>query len=299
MTQGDASHDGSAATAAKQSFLYRHQHRGKREIITATDAAPGDVNEAHLMLPLLEKHAATTEIKAETVVADSKYGTIDNFLACHDKGIQAHIPDLQQQSSVRQNARYLWKTDFSIILTLMRIDCPAGNELKPKSLHINRQSRDYAAPKKVCAACQIQEQCTKNKSGRTIKRHLRQEVLDRMRTISRSSNARYDIKTGQHLMERSFAKSTRYGFDQARWRGLWRMRIQEYLTCAIQNMQVLIAHASKPKKAAAARLHVVQKTVTKGFGSPCLQASLRRNLHYSIRGSGFFSYPSAFHSPDY
>lgn len=49
-------------------------------------------------------------------------------------------------------------------------------------------------------------------------------------------------------MERSFAKSTRYGFDQAQWRGLWRMRIQEYLTCAIQNIQVMIKQVFKPNK---------------------------------------------------
>jgi hypothetical protein len=171
--------------------------------------------------------------------------------------------------------------------------CPAGVQLKPKSLHVARQSRDYGAPKKACAACQLREQCTKNKSGRTIKRHLRQDVLERMRTISRSANARYDIKTRQHLMERSFAKSTRYGFDKARWRGLWRMRVQEYLTCAIQNMQVLIAHASKPRKAAAARLYVVQNTVAKAIGSLRMHASLIRNHYFPIAGSGFFSYQGA------
>jgi len=37
-----------------------------------------------------------------------------------------------------------------------------------------------------------------------------------MRAISRSANAQYDIKSRQHLMERSFARCTRYGFDQAR-----------------------------------------------------------------------------------
>jgi hypothetical protein len=109
-----------------------------------------------------------------------------------------------------------------------------------------------ASPKKVCAACQLREQCTQNKSGRTIKRHLRQEELDKMREASRFSKAKRDIKTRQHLMERSFAKSTRYGFDQARWRRLWRMRIQEYLTCAIQNIQVMINHVFKPKKSVAA-----------------------------------------------
>src|SRR4030043_1694743 len=29
---------------------------------------------------------------------------------------------------------------------------PAGNRLKPKSLHFHRKSREYAAPKKICAA---------------------------------------------------------------------------------------------------------------------------------------------------
>ena len=244
------------------------------------------MNEAHLMLPLLEKHEAITEVKAETVVADSKYGTIDNFLACHDRGIQAHIPDLRDVAINRIAKTDIFMEDrFSYDPATDTYTCPAGNLLKPKSLHINRQSRDYAASRKVCAACQLREQCTKNKSGRTIKRHLRQDVLERMRTISRSANSRYDIRTRQHLMERSFARATRYGFDQARWRGLWRMRIQEYLTCAIQNMQVLIAHASKPKKAAAVRLQVVQSTTAKALGSLRLYAPLNQNRYFSIIGS--------------
>ena len=223
------------------------------EIITATEATAGDVNEAHLMIPLIEQHKMTTGVKANTVVADSKYGTIDNFLACHDRGIQAHVPDLRE-AAVRGTAKLnIFSEDrFRYDPERDIYHCPAGNMLKPKSLHMSRQSRDYAAPKKVCAACQLREQCTQNKSGRTIKRHLRQEELDKMRETSRSSKAKRDIKTRQHLMERSFAKSTRYGFDQARWRGLWRMRIQEYLTCAIQNIQVMINHILKPRKSAAA-----------------------------------------------
>jgi transposase len=275
----------------KLSYQVHRAVDGKHEIITATDAAPGDVNEAHLMLPLLEKHEETTEIKAETVVADSKYGTIDNFLACHDQGIKAHIPDLRDVAINRIAKTDIFLEDrFSYDPSSDTYTCPAGVKLKPKSLHIARQSRDYGAPKKACAACQFREQCTKNKSGRTIKRHLRHDVLEHMRAISRSANARYDIKTRQHLMERSFAKSTRYGFDKARWRGLWRMRIQEYLTCAIQNIQVLIKHASKPRKAAAVRLLVVQRTAVKAFGSLRLRAILNLNRQLLTVGSGESSY---------
>lgn len=269
---------------SKLSYQVHRAVDGKHEIITAADAAPGDINEAHLMIPLLEKHEETTEVKAETVVADSKYGTIDNFLACHDQGIQAHIPDLRDVAIKRiANTDIFLEDRFLYNPATDTYTCPAGVQLKPKSLHLSRQSRDYAAPRKACAACQLREQCTKNKAGRTIKRHLRQDVLERMRAVSRSANARYDIKTRQHLMERSFAKSTRYSFDQARWRGLWRMRIQEYLTCAIQNMQVLIMRVSKPKKAAAVRLLSAQKTAVKAFGSPDLYLPRFQNPYFPVK----------------
>jgi hypothetical protein len=45
-------------------------------------------------------------------------------------------------------------------------------------------------------------------------------------------------------MERSYARGTWYGFDRARWRGLWRVQIQEYLVSAVQNIQVLLRYGS-------------------------------------------------------
>jgi hypothetical protein len=237
----------------KLSYQVHRAVDGQSEIITAADATPGDVNEAHLMIPLLEQHKNITSVTADTVVADSKYGTIDNFIACHDRGIEAHVPDLRGASIKRVKKLNIFPADrFQYDPGRDVYHCPAGNVLKLKSWHMNRQSKDYAAPRKVCAACQLRDQCTRNKSGRTIKRHLRQSELDMMREASRSVKAKRDIKTRQHLMERSFARGTRYGFDQARWRGLWRMRIQEYLTCTIQNIQVLIKHVVKPKKSIAA-----------------------------------------------
>ncbi|MGA7828726.1 MAG: transposase [Geobacteraceae bacterium] len=149
--------------------------------------------------------------------------------------------------------------------------CPAGQLLKRKSLHKHRESCDYPAPKKVCAACELREQCTKNKTGRTVKCHLRQDELNTMRERSKSAEPKRDIKTRQHLMERSFARSTRYDFDQARWRGLWKMKIQEYLTCATQNIQTLIKYGSRPQKGLAARVkarQMVTKTAKMAHISP-------------------------------
>ena len=158
------------------------------------------------------------------------------------------MPDLQESTAKRIEKLGIFSEErFEYDQETDTYRCPAGNRLKPKSIHKNRQSRDYAASQKVCAACQLRKQCTRNKSGRTIKRHLRQEELDGMREASRSAKAKRDIKMRQHLMERSYARGTWYGFDRARWRGLWRVGIQEYLISAVQNIQVLLRYGSHLK----------------------------------------------------
>ena len=248
----------------KLSYQVHRAVDGKNEVITATDAASGDINEAHLMLPLLEKHETTTGFKVDTVVADSKYGTIDNYLACLDLGVKAHMPDMGKANRKRIAKLNIFSDDqFQYDPQSDTYRCPTGNLLKRKSLHMRRESSDYAAPKKVCAVCELREQCTKNKAGRTVKRHLRQDELNTMRQRSQSIEAKRDIKTRQHLMERSFARATRFDFDHARWRGLWKMKIQEYLTCAIQNIQTLVRNRSKPQKAAAVRLKVERMPIVK------------------------------------
>ena len=248
----------------KLSYQVHRAVDGRSEVITAMETTSGDVNEAHEMIPLLESHHLNTGIKADTVVADSKYGTIENFLACCDRGIEAHMPDLQESTAKRIEKLNIFSEErFEYDGESDTYRCPAGHRLKPRSLHMSRQSRDYAAPKKICAACHLKEQCTKNKSGRTIKRHLRQGDLDRMREASRSAKAKRDINMRQHLMERSYARGTRYGFDRARWRGLWRVEIQEYLISAVQNIQVLLRYGSYLKRSPSVMMERI-KGVTPG-----------------------------------
>jgi len=50
-------------------------------------------------------------------------------------------------------------------------------------------------------------------------------------------------------MERSFAQATPYGYQRARWRRLWRVQIQEYLTAAIQNIKILLKDVKEPAPA--------------------------------------------------
>ena len=258
-----SSTDPDAAIVRRGKPKLRYQvHRavdGENEIITATSATPGDVNEAHEMASLVDQHEQLTGVTIDTVVADSKYGTIENFLDCHDRNIKAHMPDLHRAKGTKQ--KIFGQDQFQYDPENDLYHCPAGNVLKRRSLHTKRESIDYGCPRKICAVCELREQCTKNKAGRTVKRHIRQEELDELRRVSQAPKARRDIKTRQHLMERSFARGERLGIKRARWRGLWRMEIQEYLTCAIQNIQILISRSGPKKEAAVNAVKVKIKKV--------------------------------------
>jgi transposase len=212
------------------------------EIITAVEVTPGAINEGHKMASLIDGHEATTDTKIATVVADSQYGTKENFLLCHDKGIAAHMPVVKYLNEASRKGIfsedqfvYDGKTDTFI--------CPAGQPLKGRTLH--GQNREYLASRSACRSCPLKPQCTRARV-RTLQRHSRQEALDHMFLEARTPQAKRDIATRQYLMERSFARSTRYGFDRARWRGLWRVAIQEYLVCALQNIMTLVRFVQRP-----------------------------------------------------
>lgn len=245
--------------AINQSNLCYKTHRVIEEcseIITAVEITPGDVNEAHRLENLLNAHTKNTEIEAETVVADSKYGTISNYLLCSDKNVEAHIPDLKKKIETKRTRNSNPLTIFSDKLFKYDAEsdtyiCPGNKRLKPKSYNVSRDSIDYAASKKDCSTCELKSLCTRNKNGRTIKRHSKQPIINQMRKRAESQRAKQDIRQRKHLMERTFANAKRYGFDRARWRGLSRVSIQEFLTCCVQNIQKLIKEKPRPIKSPA------------------------------------------------
>jgi transposase len=254
--------------------LYYKTHRAVDpvcEIITACEVTPGAVNEAHRMLPLIEAHEAATGATVRTVVADSKYGTIENFLGLHERKAAGHIPPLKKTHENKGRKKDIFPEDaFRYDPSTDTFLCPAGKVMKKRTFHVGKQSIEYRARKKDCRSCPRGPQCTRSPSGRAVHRHLYGDALDVMLQEAATPAARQDLAMRTHLMERSFARGTRYGFDRARWRGLWRVSIQEYLTCAVQNIQVLI-NALRPVRRG---VHVVHPL--KGPG--CIIRSLIRWL---------------------
>jgi len=224
-------------------------------VITATEATNGGVNEAHRLTELVDQHQENTHRGSKVVVADSMYGTKDNYLRCYDLGIKAHIPDLKKKqdrgkrrSDIFPMESFIYNEDTDTYI------CPQGKRLKRRTKHGGRGSSDYGASKKACRDCPVRTQCTTSKTGRTINRDDRQDELDRMRAEARSAESKLDISTRQHFMERSFAEGKRYGLKRARWRKLWRVRIQDYMIAMVQNLNIMVRRGNKFKNVVSVEL---------------------------------------------
>jgi len=66
----------------------------------------------------VDSHQDNTGRGVETVVADTKYGTIENFLECSDRGIEAHIPDFNRKQARGKRRENIFPEDrFTITAT--------------------------------------------------------------------------------------------------------------------------------------------------------------------------------------
>jgi transposase len=233
---------------AQPSYAEHRAVDAKAGIVTATVTTPGSVNEAHLLTELLDEHRANTHCTAEVAVADSKYGTTENFLKLHDRGVRAHMPklsELQKGSSRREGIFDI--SEFIYDEATDTYTCPAGKQLHRKKHKKKRKAHEYSAHKKICQQCALRDRCTRSSGARTIKRHHRQKELDRMQRISHSAWAKRDIRRRKHVMEGSFADAANnHGFKRSRWRGLQRATIQNLIIAAVQNIRKLITYAAAP-----------------------------------------------------
>ena len=218
----------------------------KHEVITATKVTPGSVDDGKVLDDMMDLHEQNTQKKIDTVVADTKYGTVDNFLNCYDQGIKTHIPSIEEshRGSGRRKGIFSGE-EFTYNHDTDTFTCPAGKLLKKGKSKKKKKQYVYKAPAKVCNDCQLKNKCTRSRFGRTLKRHARQDELDVIVAKTKTRESKRDLKTRQHLSERSFANATQYSYKRARWRKIWRMEIQDFLIAAIQNIKVLI---NQPKQ---------------------------------------------------
>ena len=239
-----------------------HHHRAvdnAHGVITAMETTSGSIAENKRLMGLVVQHSTNTGETVTTVVADSKYGTVDNFVQCQQQGIRTHLGDvLAKQTNNPRRQGIFPDTVFRYDPQSNTCQCPAGQTLRPRRLHPVRRTWEFVAAKGVCAACHLRSQCTRASYGRTIKRHEYQGLLDQARNQAHSPEAYRDRCRRKHLAEGSFADAANnYHFKSSRWRRLWRQQIQDYLIGAIQNVKILMRNLSRRPLAAIQQVSAV------------------------------------------
>jgi transposase len=213
------------------------------EIITAVETTTGAVDEGARLLALIEAHEDISGQAVGTVIADARYGSINNLLECQKSRIRPHLKLLGDFNRAKGRSEGIYAEErFIYDLLTNTYRCPANKIMRPRRLHPERLTWEYVTAKGTCLVCKLRAFCTRSRTGRTIHRHRDQELLDRARQIANSKAAKDDLKRRQHLIERSFADAAnRHGFKRARWRGLWKQAIQDLLIATVQNLRKLVS----------------------------------------------------------
>jgi transposase len=222
-------------------------------VITAVAATTSNVADGTELPALYEQHRGTTGLKPAqvTVAGDHHYGTANNYIFCAQQGLRAHLG--QVSANVQERGK-LPPSQFVYEPAPDRLRCPQGHYLVRHQDRPEEQLTVYLIEDPAaCAHCALREQCTESKRGRSIRRHVQAPLVEAARTEANSPAARYNRQRRQHVMEGSFADAVNnHGAKKARWRGLWRQKIQSWLIAAVQNLRILLRNrVTGPLRAAA------------------------------------------------
>jgi transposase len=212
---------------------------GRARIILAALVMPADVMENQPMLPLLRRVQFRWSLRPKQVVADSKYGTVENVWALEEAGIRAAMP-LRDHDD--RQSDYFSATLFSYDAEHDQYRCPQGQSLSRFSRMTGRQIVLYRADAAVCNACPVKAACTPGDGGRTISRSWHEDALDRVRAYHATPGYQKAMRKRQVWPEPLFAEAKQWhGLRQFRLRGLEKVNIEGLLVAAGQNLKRWLA----------------------------------------------------------
>jgi len=188
-------------------------------------------------------------------VADQHYGTRENIRALQAQGIRTHMKVIRA-TGLTEKRGIFHASVFRYEVATDTYRCPANQTLTRRSHDWFQRGWLYRADVNVCRVCPLRSQCTtasiKTKLGRTIVHPDNYELVVKGCEQADSLEAKRDRRRRMTLMEGSFGQASQnHHFKRARWRRLWRQRIQDHLIAAVQNVKKMIAYGPTPVETAA------------------------------------------------
>ena len=259
----------------------------KHGIVTATVTTPANVNDEKVLKTVIDEHNANTCEEVKTVAADKAYGIGENYKYLYENNITPCISHKVNKSNCHSDFNhnkftYDSKNDCYI--------CPAGNLLEFVQFKKKENCIVYKADYETCKQCPYYQKCVTGKnSGRQIQRNITQEYIDWADKCLPKHERKRLMARRKHKAEGSFADAANnHGFKRSRFRGMEKMKIQNLMIAAIQNLRKLIKYTSSKTATGAENLALNLRVSTNFcvfmlincFG-PTISAKLRANINFS------------------
>jgi len=208
-------------------------------VITAAVATPGAIVDEYLLAELLAQHSRRAGRPPKDVVADRRYGTMENYRYLQEHGFRATIPD---RSAHKRGPAGVWSIrDFTYNPDENTYTCATGETLAPASVRPSERMTEYKAPPGVCADCRFRTQCAPSGKPRGLRRSFDRALIEDVDRWLHSDEGRERYAQRKVYIETQFGTAKeQHGLRRAQWRGRWRVQIQVWLTAAAMNMKKLV-----------------------------------------------------------
>jgi transposase len=207
-------------------------------VITAAVVTAGGTADEHLLAELVRLHETQTGRRPSDVVADRRYGTMDNYRHLDELGVTAMIPS---RLADRKHPGGVWSIkDFSFDAERDVYTCPAGETLTRQFVRPSDGTIQYVAPPNVCASCRFRAQCSPTGKPRGLRRRVERALLEEAERRLSTDEGKQRMRERKVYIETIFAWAKEsHGMRRVQWRGRWKVQIQVWLTAAAMNLKKL------------------------------------------------------------
>ncbi|ODT49495.1 IS1182 family transposase [Devosia sp. 63-57] len=208
---------------------------GRLGIITDTHATPANVHDSIVYLTRLDRQVERFGFAVGAVGLDAGYATPGIARGLEERnilGVTGYRNPTPPRSGMMRKSRFAYEAEQD------GYRCPEGQVL-PYATTDRSGYKHYRSDPAICKTCPLLASCTSNaKAQRTITRHVWQDARERTDAHRLTPWGKAIYKRRKETVERSFADAKQlHGHRYARFRSLWRVRVQCLLAATAQNIK--------------------------------------------------------------
>jgi hypothetical protein len=160
-----------------------------------------ETNDLHQLENCVDMAEEEMGEKIEEVLADKGYGNTTQILGIESKGTQCYVPLPETKRETEEKSGIIFKyneqNDFYI--------CPQEKKLILHAKNVKHAGAIYNTYRcHECQGCPIKDKCTKSKTGRTLKRNINQEEIDKYKEKLKTDYAKERVTERKGVVEHPF-----------------------------------------------------------------------------------------------